>query len=157
MTFGTTLGRTMLFLMLTTVASLTGKQASAETEGFNALGRWVGVFEFVVLGERALRGPAAVVDTKERAKGDQPAQFGEGDIVITIENQLASHFFGRWRVKDQGGALVCTMIDDTNFICGSETANSFGSISDGDSMRLCWSDSGEQASSGCADLRRPES
>ncbi len=145
-------------LVIAAGAALATLSAHAQTQSEHApiAGQWVGVFEFVVLGNRAQRGPAAVIDTTARGEGDQPAMFGEGEMRVRIENQLADHFFGRWSIGEKGAAFVCTMIDDRNFLCGGETANVVGSINGGDFLRMCWSFSDKEATSGCADLSRPQ-
>ncbi len=156
MAFGSIFGRTFLVLIAGSVSLIATPSVGADSEQLPLAGVWVGQFEFAVLGERAKWGPASVIDTKERSQGGEPVKFGEGDITITIENQLAKNFFGRWSIGERGGAFVCTMIDDKNFLCGGETANVLGVINGGDSMRMCWSYSGKEATSGCADLTRPQ-
>ena len=77
-------------------------------------------------------------------------------MSVTIENQFDDHFFGRWTAGGRKGDIVCTMMDESRFLCGSLEATVTGTVRAEDAMRMCWSVSGENATTGCADLSRPQ-
>ena len=128
------------------------RPASAASE---LTGRWSGVFEFVVIGKRAAFGPAATLDAKRRAEDDRAPTFGEGDLELVIENQFDEHFFGRWTAGGQRGDIVCTMMDTTRFMCRGKKSSVLGSVTGEHTLRMCWGASGDNATTGCADLERP--
>lgn len=136
----------------TLAAVLAYGQAAAEID---ITGKWSGTFEFIALGDKAAFGPASVLESKSRGEGDHPAKFGEGEMVVNIENAFDDHFFGRWLVSGESAGFVCTMVDAKNFICGGKKANVVGIVHSKDALRMCWSVSGDKATSGCADLTRP--
>jgi len=120
-------------------------------------GKWVGTFEFIALGKSAARGPGSALDAQARGEGDtnQDAVFGDGELVVNISNIFGSHFYGRWATANQKARFACTMIDDRNFLCGGETANVVGILQSEKLLRMCWSFSSVNATSGCASLARP--
>jgi hypothetical protein len=153
---GTTLRKDLAALIFgvgsTLAAALAPGQAVAEID---LTGQWNGIFEFIALGDKAAFGPASVLEGKSRGDGDQPATFGEGEMVVKIENWFDDHFFGRWLVGGESAGFVCTMVDAKNFICGGKKTNVVGIVHSSDALRMCWSVSGDKATSGCANLTRP--
>ena len=153
---GTTLKKDLTALLFgvgsTLMVALAPGQAVADID---ISGQWNGIFEFITLGDKAGFGPASVLEGKSRGDDDSPAKFGEGEMVVKIENWFDDHFFGRWLVGGEGAEFVCTMVDAKNFICGGKKTNVVGVVHSNDALRMCWSVSGDKATSGCADLSRP--
>lgn len=146
------LGLAALALILAAAMALAPRPAAAQME---LTGNWTGVFEFITLGKRASHGPAAVLERRLRGLEGEPAMLGEGTIKVQIMNRVGDHFFGRWIVHKQSADFVCTMRDERDFICGGRRSNAVGTVHDAETLRMCWSASGAQATSGCADLMRP--
>ena len=136
------------------LAFATALPASALAQ-VDVTGRWTGTFEFVVLGERAAVGPAALFNPGQRVFEGEPARIGEGRIDVRIANRVGQHFFGRWTVDKQSSDMVCTMRDETQFLCAGPKSTAVGTIEDEGSLRMCWVAGGKAATSGCADLVRP--
>lgn len=155
-------------VILTALVTLIAASGQAMAQSPEALaqsvgpiaGKWVGTFEFVALGESAAHGPGSALDAQTRGGNgestDQEAVFGDGELVVNISNIFGGHFYGRWATGNQKAKFVCTMIDDRNFLCGGETASVLGILQSEKSLRMCWSFSGTNATSGCASLARPE-
>ena len=147
---------TTLVLALVVVAAAAALLPRLSAAAGDVTGRWSGTFEFVVLGERAVFGPAASLESKRRGDGDTPPRFGEGDLTVTVENQFDDHFFGRWTAAGRSADIVCTMMDESRFLCSGKKASVLGEVLADDRMRMCWSASGEAATTGCAELARPQ-
>lgn len=118
-------------------------------------GRWTGTFEFIVIGERAALGPAAMFNPGQRVSEGEPARVGEGVINVRIANRVGEHFFGRWTVDKRSSEMVCTMRSAMEFLCAGPNTHAVGTIEDEGALRMCWTATGKAATTGCADLVRP--
>jgi hypothetical protein len=145
-------GLAALALILAAAMVLVPRPAAAQME---LTGKWTGMFEFITLGKRAGTGPAAVLEHRLQGLEGEPAKLGEGPIDVQIKNRAGDHFFGRWVIGKQSAQFVCTMRDEHDFICGGQRSNAVGTVLDAETLRMCWSASGAEATSGCARLTRP--